>query len=92
MREKMRNSKYKTRGPNLNKEEKSKLAVRYILSHTKEKGYPPTMRQIASAIGVSSSSSVWKLLHHCRDEGFVDFEDRIFRSIRVLPEGKKIAK
>ncbi len=65
-------------------------ALKFIVSYTKEKQYPPTVREIGAAIGLSSSSSVHKLLKKCIADGYIEIDTRISRSVRVSRDGKKL--
>lgn len=65
-------------------------ALKFIVSHTKEKHYPPTVREIGAAIGLSSTSSVHKLLKRCINNGYIEIDTRISRSVRISKSGKKL--
>lgn len=57
---------------------------------TKEKGYPPTVREIGDRVGLKSSSATKGHLDRLKRDGFVTWEERQPRTIRVI-EGKKIS-
>ena len=61
----------------------------FIVDFTKQRGYPPSVREIGNKIGFSSSSSIHKFIRECIDEGYIDLDERIPRSIRVSKMGKK---
>lgn len=65
-------------------------ALVFITSFTKERGYPPSVRELGKEIGVSSSSTVFKFLNKCVEEGYVDMDSKIARSMRVSALGKKL--
>jgi repressor LexA len=69
--------------------EQTTQTLSFIVDFTKERGYPPSVREIGNKIGVSSSSTIHKFIRQCVDEGYVDLDERIPRSIRVSKIGKK---
>lgn len=88
------NKKVDHRNIVLSEEEKrnrEKAMVRFVISYSKERGYPPSMREIAKELGIASSSTVWKFMHQCNDKGLIEMDPGVFRGLRVLEEGKKLA-
>lgn len=69
--------------------EQTMLTLNFIIDFTKERGYPPSVREVGKKIGVSSSSTIHKFIRQCVDAGYVDLDERIPRSIRVSKMGKK---
>jgi repressor LexA len=69
--------------------EQTAATLSFIVDFTKERGYPPSVREIGKKIGVSSSSTIHKFIRQCVDEGYIDLDERIPRSIRVSKTGKK---
>lgn len=65
-------------------------ALVFITSFTKERGYPPSVRELGKEIGVSSSSTVFKFLNKCVEDGYVEIDAKIARSMRVSILGKKL--
>lgn len=63
-----------------------------IISYIEEHGYPPTVREIAIAVGLKSTSSVQAHLKRMQIEGVIetDAEDYSPRAIRVV--GYKFVK
>lgn len=49
-----------------------------------ERGYSPTLREIGRAVGISSSSTLHVHLHALRSTGWIAFDDRSPRTIRIL--------
>jgi repressor LexA len=76
----------------MTQEEKFKKIVRFVMEYTKQNGYPPNMREIGPEIGLSSSATIHKVVKQCLRQGYIEMNPRIARSIRVSPEGKKLAK
>lgn len=55
----------------------------------REHGYAPTVREIGAVVGLKSSSTVHKHLARLRYHGFITYDDRKSRTIRVVPKGKR---
>lgn len=68
--------------PSLTPQQRSIL--RFIKSHTKDKGYSPTVREIGHACGLSSSSTVWFHLESLIRSGRVTHTARIPRTLKVV--------
>lgn len=56
----------------------------YIKSYIEEKQYPPTIREIAKAVGLNSPSTVHGHLDRMRRKGYIDFIDSLPRTLRIL--------
>lgn len=57
--------------------------VPFIESYTTEKGYPPSTRDLAEALGYKSVESVHRLLALLRESGEVEWEAGKARTLRV---------
>lgn len=57
----------------------------YIVWHTDEHGYPPTVREIGESVGLSSSSTVHGHLRALEQAGRIQREAVLTRAIRVVP-------
>lgn len=57
--------------------------------HERQTYYPPTIREIAAATEISSTSVVNYYLGRLEKWGFIQREARIARSLRITPEGVK---
>jgi len=66
----------------------------YIKEEVKTKGYPPSVREIAVAVGLASSSTVHGHLERLESKGFIRRDPTKPRAIEVLdePEYSKIPK
>ncbi|MEN6357502.1 MAG: transcriptional repressor LexA [Armatimonadota bacterium] len=64
----------------------------YIVRHTEEQGYPPTVREIGEAVGLSSSSTVHAHLKGLENAGLIRRDAVLTRAIRVVTDGIKSAK
>lgn len=51
---------------------------------TEERGLPPTMRELGDALGLKSSSSVYKQLLKMRRAGLVVWDEKQVRTLRVV--------
>ena len=63
--------------------------VSFISSYIKEKGYPPSIRNISDALDLRSSATTAKILNKCVIAGLIEVDPKIPRAIRVTTEGKK---
>ncbi|WP_377864691.1 MarR family transcriptional regulator [Bacillus sp. R86525] len=52
-----------------------------------ENGYPPTVREIGEAIGVSSPSTVHSHLMHLEEKGYIQRDPSKPRAIKILKGG-----
>ena len=59
--------------------------LRFIDSYWNEKGYAPAVRDICAAIGFKSPATAAHYLRRMREQGLVEYEDRIPRTVRVTP-------
>ncbi|MDD3392623.1 MAG: transcriptional repressor LexA [Bacilli bacterium] len=59
----------------------------YILSH----GYPPTVREIGKALGVSSPATIHAHLNNLEEKGFIKKEETKNRAIELLVDNKPIS-
>lgn len=55
----------------------------YIERVLREQGYPPTVREIGKAVGLSSSSSVQFHLNALRDAGYLERDGSLTRALRL---------
>lgn len=73
-----------------NKEEllntRQKQILEYIKTNLRIKGYPPSVREIGEAVGLSSSSTVHSYLSKLEDMGFIRRDPTKPRAIDVLDE------
>ena len=67
------------------KENKEQLVYEYICSQITKVGYPPSVREICSAVGLSSPSTVHGYIRRLEEKGLILREDFKKRAIR-LPE------
>lgn len=65
----------------LTKQEKRVLD--YIKQQIREKGYPPSVREVCIAVGFKSTSSAHQYIARLADKGYIDKGDLKTRAIRV---------
>lgn len=64
--------------------ESQKNILEYIRSCTAENQYPPTIREIATAVGLKSSSTVHSQLDRMRGNGYINFFISSPRTLTVV--------
>ncbi|WP_027717792.1 transcriptional repressor LexA [Desulfovirgula thermocuniculi] len=60
--------------------------LEYIKEHLNEKGYPPTVREIGRAVGLSSTSTVHSYLRRLEQKGYLRRDPTLPRAL-VVAEG-----
>lgn len=55
----------------------------FIMEFSEENGYPPSIREIGQAVGISSTSVVNYNLNRLVEEGFLDRDQNVSRGIRL---------
>lgn len=69
----------------LNKREKAIL--KYIEKQINAKGYPPSVREIGKAVGLSSTATVHGYLAKLEEKGYIKKESQKGRTLRLLKGG-----
>lgn len=64
----------------------------YIRSYQEEKGYPPSVREMAAAVGLSSPSTVHAHLNALEERGLIKRDRTKPRAIEVFNEDRSSAK
>jgi len=70
----------------LNKREKAIL--KFIEKQINEKGYPPSVREIGKAVGLSSTATVHTYIAKLKEKGYISKEDQKGRTLKLLKGGK----
>ena len=73
-----------TRAETTNKE---KAILKFIETQVLENGYPPSVREIGKAVGLSSTATVHGYLAKLTKKGYIKKEDQKGRTLRVLKGG-----
>ena len=76
----------------LNKREKSIL--KYIAKQIEKNGYPPSVREIGKAVGLSSTATVHGYLARLEEKGYLKKETQKGRTLKLLKDenGESVAK
>ena len=84
--------KHKILKEGLNKREKSIL--KYISKQIEKNGYPPSVREIGKAVGLSSTATVHGYLSRLEEKGYVKKENQKGRTLRLLKDenGENVTK
>ena len=69
----------------LNKREKAIL--KFIEKQINDKGYPPSVREIGKAVGLSSTATVHGYIAKLTQKGYIKKEDQKGRTLKVLKGG-----
>ena len=77
--------KSKKNPQDLNKREKAIL--KFIEKEVVENGYPPSVREIGKAVGLSSTATVHGYLAKLRDKGYIKKEDKKGRTLKLIKGG-----
>lgn len=64
--------------------ERHRKIMEFLTSFQEKNGYAPSIREIGQNIGVKSTSLIDYYLRQLEEKGFINRNDRISRSIRVL--------
>lgn len=76
----------KSKQADLNEREKSILA--FIEMQVKKEGYPPSVREICKAVGLSSTATVHGYIKKLSEKGYISKVDQKGRTLRVVKGGK----
>jgi len=71
------------------KQDKQRLIYEFIKSQLKEKGYPPSVREICSAVGLRSTSTVHAHLQKLEKKGLIRRDPTKPRAIEILDDAEK---
>ena len=63
---------------------KEKAILKFIENQVIENGYPPSVREIGKAIGLSSTATVHAYLAKLEKQGYIKKEDKKGRTLRLL--------
>jgi len=61
-----------------------------IQEKVRENGYPPTVREICKAVGVTSSATAHKYLTILEKKGYIHREKEKSRAIKIIPQTNKV--
>ena len=63
---------------------RKKAILRYIEKQIMNVGYPPSVREIGKAVGLSSTATVHGYLARLEDKGYIKKQDKKGRTLRLL--------
>ncbi|NCO24136.1 MAG: repressor LexA [Candidatus Infernicultor aquiphilus] len=64
--------------------------LQLIQKNIRERGYPPTVREICKAVGVTSSATAHKYLTILEKKGYIHREKEKSRAIQIIPQTRKV--
>lgn len=70
--------------------ERHQKIMGYLSSFQEKNGYSPSIRQIGLAIGVNSTSLVDYYLNQLQEMGYIERDEHVSRSIRILNAGSSL--
>ena len=84
--------KHKILKDGLNKREKSIL--KFIAKQIEKEGYPPSVREIGKAVGLSSTATVHGYLKRLEEKGYIRKENQKGRTLKLIKDenGENVAK
>jgi len=71
--------------------DRQRRILEHIQDFSVDNGYPPSIRQIGKAVGISSTSVVNYNLNRLVDEGYLDRDQKVSRGIRLTDKLMKAA-
>ena len=63
---------------------KEKAILKFIENQVNKNGYPPSVREIGKAIGLSSTATVHAYLSKLEKQGYIKKEDKKGRTLKVI--------
>lgn len=63
--------------------DKGEKILKFIAEQTRTKGYPPSVREIGMAVGLSSTSTVHAQIKKLRDAGFLEKDNEKTRALKL---------
>ncbi len=68
--------------------ERQNEAYEFVRAYVRERGKPPTLREIGKALGIRSSNGVYKLLRALEDKGYIRREKHAARGLTLVDAGE----
>lgn len=75
-------------GSNDKLSQRQKLILDFIQERIKDKGYPPSVREIGAAVGLKSSSTVHAHLMHLQEKGYIKKDPAKPRAVIPVSNGE----
>jgi repressor LexA len=71
--------------------ERQKRIVKFLGEYVEENGYPPSIREIGAAAGISSTSVVSYNLKRLEEKGYISRDREISRGLKLAAPGRQMA-
>ena len=69
--------------------QKEQLVLEYIVSFSKEVGYPPSVREICKAVGFKSTCSAHQYIKKLTEKGYLEKSNLKMRALKIIEEEKE---
>lgn len=63
--------------------EKQQKVLNFIKTYIEMKGFPPSMQNIASGLGLKSRSNIHRIIHELKSQGLLALEPNKVRTLKV---------
>ncbi|MCL1847871.1 MAG: transcriptional repressor LexA [Coriobacteriia bacterium] len=77
--------------PSIKLSERQQEILDFLGEFTARNGYPPSVREIGDAVGLSSSSTVHSHLGALEDKGYIKRDPSSARALTVIPQGGSVS-
>jgi len=67
----------------------ARRVLRFIIQRTLRDGFPPTLREIGDAVGMSSTNGVRYYLGLLQADGLIERRPGLRRAVRVMPKATR---
>ena len=71
-------------GTRIETSKREKAILKFIENQVNANGYPPSVREIGKAVGLSSTATVHAYLEKLEKEGFIKKEDKKGRTLKII--------
>ncbi len=71
--------------------ERQKRIIKFLGEYVEENGYPPSIREIGAAAGISSTSVVSYNLKRLEEKGYISRDREISRGLKLATPGRQMA-
>ena len=65
------------------------LVLEFIKTYVQMKGFPPSLQDIATGLGMKSRSNIHRIVHSLREQGRLDLRPNRFRAIKIVDRSVK---
>ena len=64
--------------------ERQRLVLEFIETYIKLKGFPPSMQDIATGLGMKSRSNIHRIIHDLRRQGLLRLNPHKVRTVKLV--------